>query len=268
MHRPIAPLNFPDVSPGGKPADRPSYVEVDPALLRVDDRYQRGLSDRSIRLIRKIIANWSWRAFNPPVVVRADDGGLDVLNGQHTAIAAASHPGIQTIMVQVVTAPDIPGRAAAFVSHNRDRISISPGELHAAMVAAGDESALTIAQVCERAGVRMLKRPAGDGRYYPGDCAAIGAVSQLVSKRYAAGARKVLQVCARAKLAPISAAAIKAVDALMSEEQYAGQITPDDIVLVLREQGSKIEDEAAVFAKTHGMSVWRGLAGTIFRRSR
>jgi hypothetical protein len=42
------------------------------------------------------VANWDWRRFKPPVVARTATG-LEVIDGQHTAIAAASHPDVLQI---------------------------------------------------------------------------------------------------------------------------------------------------------------------------
>lgn len=71
--RGIAPLTFPDIEPGGAVAARPRYAEVNPVELLVDDDYQRNLSERSRSLIRRLIANWDWRAFKPPNVVETNE---------------------------------------------------------------------------------------------------------------------------------------------------------------------------------------------------
>lgn len=60
---------------------------VDPATLLVNATYQRDLSERSIQLIRKIIGGWDWTRFKPPVC-SLGDRGIEVIDGQHTAIAA------------------------------------------------------------------------------------------------------------------------------------------------------------------------------------
>lgn len=266
--RPIAPMTFPDVQPGGADMPRPTFLDVAPTDLVVDETYQRGLSGRSIELIRRAIGNWNWRAFEPPIVVRAEDGRLHVIDGQHTAIAAASHPGVGTIPVQIVDAPATVDRAVAFVVVNRDRLAITPLQLHHAMVAAGDETALTVDQVCERAKVRILRMPPRDGRYEIGDCMAIGSVRGLVSRRYAIGARRVLGALVEAQMAPVSAQAIKAVEALLFDPQYAGQVTGEGIGLTIRGEGqTQLEREANAFGATHGLSNWRALAGVIFRKT-
>lgn len=86
-----------------------------------------------------------------------------MIDGQHTAIAAASHPDIALIPVMVVEAVDQAERAGAFIGHNRDRLNITPMQMHYAAVAAGDEDALTVEQVCARAGVKILRLRADGG---------------------------------------------------------------------------------------------------------
>src|SRR6185437_2462885 len=106
----------------------PDARQVDPTTLRVEPKYQRDLSGKSMRLIRKIVTEWDWAKFKPPIVAESEDG-LFVIDGQHTAIAAASHPEIQTIPVMVVKAADLRRRAEAFVAHNRDRVAMTPAQV-------------------------------------------------------------------------------------------------------------------------------------------
>ena len=109
----ITALVLPDVKPAEVTTAPPSLRLVHPSSLSVDDSYQRGLSERSIRLIRKIVAEWSWTAFEPPVVVDVD-GRLEVIDGQHTAIAAVTHGGIESLPVLIVQAEKHETRASAF----------------------------------------------------------------------------------------------------------------------------------------------------------
>ena len=236
---------------------------VDPATLSVDDRYQRGLSDRSVRLIRKIVAEWDWRAFKPPVVVEVD-GSLEVIDGQHTVIGAVTHGGLGDIPVLIVEAEEQSARANAFVRHNRDRIAVTPTQLHNAMVAAGDDEALTISQVCDRAGIKILRNPAPFGRFKVGETMAITTIKALVNRRHAKGAREVLEVCVKAGLAPVSANVIKAVELLLFSQEYKGEIDAARIALVISANASTIESEAARFAAERKMPGWRALASVIY----
>tara|TARA_R110002020_G_scaffold185004_2_gene382479 strand:+ start:592 stop:1251 length:660 start_codon:yes stop_codon:yes gene_type:complete len=209
--RTIRPLRLPDVAAKAPDTTPPTMVLLRPESLVVDERYQRNLSERSLRLIRKIVTGWDWRAFKPPVVVMVGDE-MHVVDGQHTAIAAATHPMIEEIPVMVVAAAEMADRAIAFVKHNRDRITATPTQLHYALIEAGDEEAMTIAAVCEQVGVRVLKNPPANTSFAAGDTVAVATMHAIMNRHYRIGLRKVLEICANAKLAPVSQAAMLAVE--------------------------------------------------------
>lgn len=264
MMRQIQPIQLPaDIEPKAINDDMPEMRLVDPASILVDDDYQRGLSERSMRLIQKIVREWSWDAFKPPVCAEVD-GALHALDGQHTAIAAVSHGGIplMPVMVRKNLAKD--ARANAFVRHNRDRIAVTPTQLHQAMVAAGDEDALTIAQVCERAGVRILCNAPPTARYAVGETMSISAIRSLVSRRHAAGARLVLEICVKGGAAPVSVVLIRAVEHLLFAAEYKDEIDAERIILVLSAKLSSIETEAQHYAFERKMPLWRALAMQIY----
>jgi len=262
--------NMTGVAVGVPPTGLPKFALCDPADLLVDEHYQRELSDRSMRLIRKIIAGFDWRRYKPPVVAEVN-GQYHVIDGQHTAIAAVSHGGIKKIPVMIIDAAEISDRASAFVGQNRDRLAVTATQIYFAGVAGGDEDSLTVAQVCERAGVRVLRLPPnGDARtrYKPGDTQAITTIQRLVAKRFAAGARRVLEVCAQGNLAPITANAIKAVDCVLNDPEYKDEIKPDRLVQAIQDLGSVIlERDAAIFAAGHNVHLWRAMAIVLFRRA-
>lgn len=266
--RPIAALRMPDIVPGTPASPRPKFINVEPSALLVDETYQRDLGDRSVRLIRRIVAGWDWRAFKPPVVVADGQDRYHVLDGQHTAIAAASHPLIKTIPIMVVEAAVQAERANAFVKHNRDRLQITNTQLHAALVAAGDTDALTIEQVCARAGARVLKHPPGMGRFAVGDTMAIQALKALIGRRHAQGARRVVEICVQGQMAPVSASGLKAVEELLFGQSYAGEITDADLVTTIREMGVLADKEAARFSAEHDLLLWKALTVTLFRNTK
>lgn len=263
QRRLVQPIHLPETVPAVIDTVMPELRMVDPRTLHVDERYQRGLSERSMRLIRKIVAEWSWNAYKPPVVVEVD-GQLEVLDGQHTAIAAASHGGIDIMPVMVVRAEQETQRAGAFVRHNRDRIQVTALQIHNALVKAGDDDALTVAQVCDRAGIKLLRNPPAMGRFQPGDTLAVGAIVSLVRKRFAKGAREVLEVCGKTNAAPVSADMIKAVELLMFDPEYKGEIDGERICVVLASKRDTIEKEAARFAAERKIPKWRTMASVIF----
>lgn len=264
-YRNITAMNMPDVTPGGAEMAEPKFERANPADLKVDEAYQRNLSERSVKLIRKIVAQWDWRTFMPPVVVRTKDG-LHVIDGQHTAIAALSHPKIKDIPVMVVLAPEIADRAKAFLGRNRDRITVTANQLYSAAVAAGDDDAVTIHQVCTRAGLRVLKQPPGAASFKVGDTMAVSTIAGLIKRRGALRARQVLQVLGDAKLAPVPAVLIKAVEDLMNNKEYAGQIDPSDLTTYIRAGAGEAESEAKIFAATHNIPLWKAMTSVLFKR--
>lgn len=264
-YRKIGKLAMPDVTPGGADMPEPKFERALPTELLVDESYQRNLSERSIRLIRKIVASWDWRTYTPPIVVRLKDG-LHCIDGQHTAIAAASHPAIKDIPVMVVKADDIKDRAKAFLGRNRDRIAVTPNQLYVAAVAAGDDTAVTIDQVCNRAGVKILKQPPGAASFKVGETLAVGTISTLVNRRGALKARQVLETITAAKIAPIPAALIKAVEELMTSKEFAPQIEAADITTAIRLGLGEVESEAKVFAATHNIPMWKAMTSIMFKR--
>ncbi len=264
--RPIIALNVGDVQRAELPDWKPALAWVKPTALLVDEGYQRSLSDRSAKLIARIVANWNWASFKPPVVVEAENG-LHVIDGQHTAIAAATHGKIEAIPVFVVKAGATIDRARAFVSHNRDRVVMTPQALHHALVAAGDEDALTIEQVCARAGVKILRLPPWNGGYQPGETSAVGAIRSLVKKRGAMGARRVLEILVAARCAPVSADQIKAVDLLVHDKDYAGA-APERIAAAIMRSGQEMLGEAAQMAAAKSWPRWKALAVVLARKTR
>ncbi|HEX8376021.1 MAG TPA: hypothetical protein VF606_12670, partial [Geminicoccaceae bacterium] len=202
----------------------------------------------------------------PPVCAETDDG-LEVIDGQHTAIAAAAHPDIITIPVMLVEARELTERAGAFVGLNRDRVNITAMQLHIASAAMGDETALTVAQVCKRAGVDLLKVQPSDGVWLPGQTVAVTAIASLINRRHAAGARKVLAVLVEGRAAPISAGLIKAVESLLYDPEFAAGVTPERLAAAMQGKvGAILEEGAGIAAKAHTRA-WRGVAVALFRRA-
>jgi hypothetical protein len=230
----------------------------------VDESYQRNLSERSVRLIGRIVSGWDWKAFKPPIVVKVD-GVYHVVDGQHTAIAAATHPGIDAIPVMLVGANSAEDRASAFVKHNRDRVAITPTQLHYSLVVANDPDALTIQQICDKLGIRILRLPPASGQYRPGETQAISTIGTLVRARHPHGARKVLQVLVDAQCAPITAAQIRALELLCFDAEYRDSVDMVSVMLTLRSKLDQIEREAKTFASTHDIPIYKAMAITLFK---
>ena len=265
--RPIAAVDLPELRPGRPPTSRPEITWIAPGDLLVDDSYQRGVGENGLRLIRKIVETFDWRRFKPPTAVWTEHG-LEVIDGQHSAIAAATHPEIDAIPVLVVEAEQVSDRAGAFIGMNRDRLAVSQMQLHAAAVVAGDGGAAAIERVCAACGVRVLRMPPSRGAYKPRDTVAIRAVGDLIRRVGEPLATEVIRALADADLAPITSIALRAAEVLLINPEYADQLDPTELTRTIVALGTEANREAGVFAATHGVPRWRGLIAVWFKRAK
>ncbi|WP_185982848.1 DUF6551 family protein [Aureimonas mangrovi] len=267
--RPIQPIDIRGLSPRAPSSGAPIFEYVDPRTLWVDPAYQRSLSERSLRMLRKIIEGFDWTKLKPPVCALADDGAgtmtLRVIDGQHTAIAAASNPHVQTIPIMIVEAPDTRAQAEAFIGQNADRLGMTATQMHVAAVAAGDEEALVVARVAEAAAVTILRNPPGRD-YKPGETVAVAAIAALIKKEGEAHAQHVLSILSAAGVAPIKADHIKAVDRLLTEAEF-GALDADALASSIVAH-TRFEKDAKTFAATHGLPLWKALAAVWFQKAK
>jgi hypothetical protein len=214
--RPLDAASLRGIEPARPPAKRPKFEWVDPKTLYIEEAYQRNILSGGIALIRKIYAGFDWTRFKPPVCVRLEDSGnvLVCIDGQHTATAAASHPGIEQIPVMIVTASDAALRAGAFVGHNKDRIALTQQAIYHAEVAAGDKIATMIDRVMSATGARIpVKAISAKDKHPVGTTVAIGTIRAIAKRQGEAFLFRVLDLFVRAgreliKADEIAAAAI------------------------------------------------------------
>ncbi|XUM21030.1 hypothetical protein ACRAVF_27085 [Bradyrhizobium oligotrophicum S58] len=260
--RPIKPMTFPDLVPAADFGPRPEIRWVAPTALLVDGAYQRDLSERSVRLIRRMYTGFAWNQYKPPIVIEPERGILHVVDGQHTAITAASLR-IPEILIILVDAKTLDERARAFVGHNTNRVTVSPFDIYRALLTSGDADAQDVDNVCRRAGVR-IRMISPSSAIEVGDTAAVGLVRALVRRRGVQMARKVLQCLVEAKRAPITGAEIIATDRIICEERKSVDVAA--LSAVIRIEGSDGLNKAHVKAKTSKTPIWRELANRYLRR--
>ncbi len=266
--RPIEPVDLGDITPRDLASETEPELDIAvPAELLIDARYQRDLTPKSLALIRRIVENWSWSRFKVPTCVRVD-GQLHVIDGQHTAIAAATHGGITAIPVLVVSAPEVTDRAAAFVSHATDRVQATITQVHHAAVLAGDEDAVTIDRVCRAAGVELMAYPPPRSAYRPRQTIALTAIRRVIDKRGAMRGRQVLEALAKADLAPISADHIRAAEALLCDPDIAGEVDADRITAGMRAMAARGYADAKTLAATKNVTLWRAMVAVILKNRR
>ncbi len=264
--RPITALAFEALSPGASLVAEPVFEWRDPASLLVDEAYQRQLSAKSLKLIRQIVETWSWARFKPPVVAQGPDG-LEVIDGQHTAIAAATHPGIGMIPVMIVQAPGVEDRAGAFLGHNRDRLAMSPVQIHRAALAAADPDALAAEAVASAAGLRLLAYTPAKNIWRPGDCVAFTTLYALIVRRGPTRATAILKVLAGANLAPVTAWQILSVERLLCHAEYAAEVTAAGVAEAILEFGPDLARQVDIAGAEHRLTRERAMTLIVFRRA-
>lgn len=233
---------------------RPELIWVSPTSLMVDATYQRNLSKRSVNLIHKMIDGFAWNRMKPPIVVRVG-GDLHIVDGQHTAIVAATLK-IPEIPIFVVEAATVDERARAFVGHNTDRVTVSPFDIFRALVASGDPDAMDVDNVCKRAKVR-IRQMNGNTVAAEGDTMALGIIRRMVLKQGVIKSRQVLETLVAAKRIPISAAEIQAVENVVCV-LHPG-IDLSRLARIIRIDGDSGLLSAHTHSKVATIPVWRAL---------
>ncbi len=263
--RKIIPIDLEGITPNVIASLKPKFIIVDPLNLRVDERYQRELSQRSRRLILRMVTGWDWMAFKPPIVAQTEEPEVfDVVDGQHTAIGAASHPQVGNIPALLISPDDLAGRAMSFVKHNRDRITVSKVDEFVALIAAGDDHAVDVKNTCDRHGITIHRtRP---NKWDVGDTMSVTVVSDLVRRRFPVGAGRVFSALVKSELAPVASEHIKAAERLFFDQEYKGEVQEAHIITSLcPKHYEETMREARRFAAEHRESLWRALASIIYR---
>ncbi len=260
--RQIKPMEFSGVSLAVVNGPAPKLSMVAPTELLVDESYQRELSGQSVRLIRKIVQNFSWLEYKPPIVVKERDG-YHVIDGQHTAISCATL-GLSNIPVVVVAAATVAQRAQAFVGHNLNRIRVGRLAIHKAAVAAGTEEAIDVENVCRRAGVR-IRDLSGKTRSYAraGDTSAVSTIYRIIDKYGVIKSRRALEVLVKAGIAPIGECEMLAVAYLVA---CFGENVVPDLTMAVRVEGQKAIVSAIVKSKETKRWAWECLADIYKKR--
>ncbi|WP_025036114.1 DUF6551 family protein [Bradyrhizobium sp. DOA9] len=258
--RRIKPLTFADAAPASIAGKKPELKWVAPTDLFVDETYQRDLTDRSFRLIERIYRGFAWNRVKPPIAV--DDGGkYHLIDGQHTAIAAASL-GITELPCFVVEAVAQDERARAFVGHNTDRIAVSPIAIYNALRASGDPDALDVERVCKRAGV-TIREYTNTSTIHVGDTKAVTIIRNMIRKRGVIKSRQILECLVKGEMAPIAAGAITAVENILADRP---QVDLEALARIIRMDGEAGFAKARAKASGDRTPLWRVLQARWQRR--
>ena len=205
------------------PGEPPVLDWVDKGLIDIDPAYQRQLDEQRVQ---KILDWFSWSSFGAIVVAPTEGGRFHCTDGQHRLAAAIRHPAVSVVPAVIVPIEGTQAEAGNFVALNVERKNISPLDRHWAELLAGDPEALTVDQVCERAGVKLLRYPGSNGRYNENETVAVGSIRSAIDKFGAMRARKILEVIAHAGVAPITGNQIAAAALLLTDAEFA-EAEPD-----------------------------------------
>jgi len=163
-----APANFGKV---------PKLEWIPIASLVVDQQYQREITNVGRKNVRRIAENFNWSMFTTVMVAPIGGGRYAIVDGQHRTTAAALC-GIENVPCEVIEA--LRGeQAAAFRAVNANTTRPHTIQLFHASVAAGEPAALTVVEVCRRAGVRIA-RSLGQLRDYETFC--VGAIGKGIQR--------------------------------------------------------------------------------------
>lgn len=216
--RPIAPVPVPEKRQAVLSAF-PKVAMVAPTFLQVEPAYQRDLSAKSMRLIRSIVADWDWAKFKPPICAQTPDGYF-IIDGQHTAIAAASHPEIKKIPILIVDAAQLERRAESFVAHNRNRLVMTPAQIFYGEAAAGKKDAKRALAIMARAGCSIPRAPVPKHSAKPGQINAVGEVCDIMRIDGADVLERVLRIAALSKIVPVSKTVLRSLRMILTDEAH------------------------------------------------
>ena len=262
--RAIVPLAIPDIEPASL-GDKPVMDWIELSALRINDAYQRSISNRSITSIRKMVRTFDWSRIKALSVVEMGDGTYEVIDGQHTAIAAMTHGDVTSLPCLISPPKTLEARAADFVGLNRDRLSMTPMQVFWAEVASKDELALEVVRGVQLGGGQLLRYPPGHGLFKSGDIVSTGALKKVANEGGPAWVRRVVSIGVNGKLAPIKAPLIRALVLLIWKGEHAGTLSDDRIIDLLRIYGQEpLLTKARVYRDTAKQPIGKCLAHIIW----
>lgn len=146
--------DFAGVSWSNQPGPAPQVQWIEVALLRIDDRYQRPISQRGKMQVRRIAERFRWSRFAPIIAAPIEGGLFAVIDGQHRCHAAKLR-GIKTVPCMVVIV-DTAEQAEAFAEINTQQLAVTGALLHKSRVVAGEAKAVELQAICDKAGCRIV----------------------------------------------------------------------------------------------------------------
>ena len=194
--------------------------------LFINDQYQRGLSDKSMTLIRSIAKTPKWTSFHVPIITpceHTEDGynyqTYEILDGQHTVIGLLTNGSIRQIPCLIVDTNDVVDKASSFVDLNTNKVRMTSVQVFWAEVAANNENAIEAYQGATLGGGKILKRPPPYGNFIEGEIAAVTVLKQIAKRGGVIWVKRVVECGVQCQLAPIGAHWLRAFELLLLKDQ-------------------------------------------------
>lgn len=232
------------------PPPKVAWLNID--QLVIDETYQRALSSNGLRLIRRLVETWDWNCFKPLSVAPLDDGRYEVIDGQHTAMAAATHGSIEMLPCLVLSAETRAARSAAFVGINRDRITLTPYALYRAKLAAEDPEAVAVDEALALSGGTLLEVVPYETEVPVGAVACIATLIQIVRRGGKNRLARLMKMSIAAGIGPVPAGLLKGLNDIVSVSPPLA--TDAELTAVLSDLGGDTIDDLARERRRSGVA--------------
>lgn len=251
--RPITALDDLAAASRNPIAAPPKIAWIPVERLMIDEGYQRGIGKRGRANILRLVQGWDWNCYKPLSVAPAEgrDGWYEVVDGQHSAIAAATHGSIELLPCVVLAASSRAEKAAAFLGINRDRVTLTAFALFRARLASGEALAGAVDAAMDQAGVGLVESLQSIptlGRDRP-NTAAIGTLSLLARRGGGDWLAWLLSIAVRGEATVITAGLLGGLAAVVEREDAP---PPDRISAAIKAKGWEALGEAAMAAGRRG----------------
>lgn len=180
------PLDTRPLDKSGYPAIiAPSSFGAPPKLewlairqLVIDPEYQRDLNRAGRSNVARIARAFDWSKFAPVIVAPAGSDRFAIVDGQHRTTAALL-AGVERVPCSIIDVSRAQ-QAASFAAVNGMVTRISSLQVFTARLAAGDEKALALREVCAAAGVRICRYPVQASEMKVGWTLAVSEMARLL----------------------------------------------------------------------------------------
>lgn len=257
----IEPITGLDIVPNKVRSKSPDPITIRPEECYVDREYQRSLSRSSMRLIHKIVTDWDWTKFKAPIVTKDEQGRYLIIDGQHTAIAAATHPDIDKIPALFVPLTDVADQAKSFIGHNTARIPVSSLDLYHARITAGEELVVQANKILNENGITVVRSLQGrNHQWLANQTMATSTILKILDKHGLPKFVPVVEFIQQCAFSPISADHWRFVEGLLAIPSTDQPYTPSMMLEVIKatHQQDAI-NEASKIAASMEVPKWQGL---------